>query len=376
MRILFAGGGTGGHFFPIIAIVRELKRIAEENRILDLELYFMGPRDFAEQALRDEEIIPIFISGGKIRRYASVYNIFDIPKTVMAIIKAVWNMFLIMPDVVFSKGGYGALPGVVAAIIFRIPFIIHESDAIPGRVSLFSSRFASRIGIAFIHAEQFFPKEKLALVGVPIRKRILGGSRDDAKESMAIFTLLPVIAFLGASQGAQKINEVVLAALKELTDEFEILHQTGERNFQDTKEEASVILEFAHKERYHPFGFLNEDELRDFYHAADIVVSRASATSLFEIAAWGKPSIIIPLRSSAEDHQVKNAYEYVSAGAGVLIREENLTPHLLIAEIKKVFGDPVHIKKMGVAAQRFARIDSAETIADEIIKLAEHSKKS
>lgn len=374
MRILFAGGGTGGHFFPIIAVVRELKRVAEENRILDLELYFMGPRDFAEQVLRDEEVIPIFISGGKMRSYVSIYNVLDISKTAMAIIKAIWSMFLIMPDVVFSKGGYGSFPGVVAAAIFRIPIIIHESDAIPGKVSLFSARFASRIGIAFVNAEQFFPKDKIAFVGVPIRKRILGGNRDDAKESMAIFSNLPVVAFLGASQGAKKINEVVLAALKELTVEFEVLHQTGENNFQDTQAEAGVILEFAHRERYHPFGFLNEGELRDFYQVADIIISRASATSIFEIAAWGKPSIMIPLRLAARDHQLKNAYEYASAGACILIREENLTPHLLIAEIKKIFGDSAHMKKMREAAQRFARIDSADIIAGEILKLAEHKK--
>jgi len=373
MRILFTGGGTGGHFFPVIAIARELKRIAEEERILDLELFYMGPDDFGEEILKEEMVIPIKVPAGKIRTYASLANLLDVFKTGLGIIYAIWKMFFIMPDVIFSKGGYGALPAVAASIFWRIPLIIHDSDAVPGRVNIFSARFAARIGIAFANAEDYFPKEKTALVGIPIRKRILGGIREEAKESLNIFSSLPVAAFIGASQGAQKINEAVLAVLKELTDEFEIVHQTGAKNYEEVKGEAGVIFENGgHKERYHPFGFFREAELRDFYHAADLIVSRAGASSIYEIAAWGKPSILIPLRIAAQNHQHKNAYEYASYGACVVIEEANLTPHILLAEIKKLLGDPEKMKKMGEAAQRFARIDAAEVIAREVLKMGLH----
>lgn len=372
MRILFTGGGTGGHFFPILAVIRELKQIAEDERILNLKIFYMGPGDFGGDYLRQEGVIMVPIKSGKIRNYFSFQNFLDVFRIVIGIGQAIWNTYLIMPDVVFSKGGYGALPCVIAAVIFRLPLIIHESDAIPGRVNKFSARFAKRIGVAFVSAAIFFPKEKTALVGIPVRKRILGGSLSEAKENFDIFSNLPIIGFSGASQGSEKINDVVLGVLKELTAEFEILHQTGAKNYTNVKGEAGVILEFTNKDRYHPFGFMNETESRDFYLVSDLIVSRAGASSIFETAVWGKPSILIPLKIATQDHQRKNAYEYANTGAATIIEEVNLTPHILFAEINKILGNPELMKKMKEAAQKFSRIDSAELIAREILKMGLH----
>jgi len=374
MRILFTGGGTGGHFFPILAVIRELKRIAAEELILDLELFYAGPDEFGKELLREEEVAVIPGISGKMRRYFSLLNVVDFLKIPLGILQAIVRMFLLMPDVVFSKGGYGALPTVIAAAIFRIPLIIHESDAAPGKVNMFSRRFAAKIGIAFTEAADFFPEEKTAKVGVPVRKRILGATRGSARENLGLISSLPAVGFLGASQGAQKLNDAVLGVLKELTSEFEILHQTGADNLEDVKDEASVILRGFHPERYHLFGFLKENDMRDFYAASDLVLSRAGASSIFEIAAWGKPSILLPLGNAAQDHQRKNAYEYAGAGACIIIEEDNLTPHLLFAEVKKALDDTSLMRKMGEAAQRFSRIDSAEVIAREILSLALHIK--
>lgn len=372
MRILFTGGGTGGHFFPVIAVVRELKRIAEEAQIIDLELFYMGPDDFGKEAIAEEDMFFLHVGTGKMRRYASILNIMDIFKTFFGIMKGIWNMFLVMPDVVFSKGGYGAIPAVAGAIIFRIPLIIHESDSIPGQVNTLSGRFAARIGIAFSATAQFFSKEKTALVGIPIRKRILGGNPAQAKESMSIFSDLPVVGVIGASQGSQKINEALLGVLKDLTEEFEIIHQTGEKNFETVKGEGFVTLEFAHKERYHPVGFLDEQGMREFYAASDIIVSRAGASSIFEIAAWAKPAILVPLLNSAQEHQMKNAYNYAATGAAQIVEESNLTPHILLGEIRKLIHDKDIMRRMGEAAQRFSRIDAAEIIAQEILRIGLH----
>jgi len=372
MRILFTGGGTGGHFFPILAVIRELKRVAEERQILDLELFYMGPDDFGKPALREEGVVTMRVMSGKMRRYKSLLNVSDVFKTGIGIVQAFWSAFLIMPDVIFSKGGYGALPAVVASAIFRIPLLIHESDAIPGKVSMFSRRIASRIAIAFPSAVAFFPKEKTALVGIPIRTRMLGGSRENARENFDISAAVPVLGVIGASQGAAKINETVLGILKELTDAYEVVHQTGEKNYEDVKGEGNVVLEHAHNERYHPFGFFNETQMRDFYAACDLIVSRAGASSIFEIAAAGKPSLLIPLAGSAQEHQRENAYEYAGEGGAVIIEEGNLTPHILYAEIKKLMDDPEKRKRMAAAAKNFARPDSAEIIAKEILKLGVH----
>ena len=375
MRILFTGGGTGGHFFPVIAVARELKRIAEEEQILDLELYYMGPDDFGQEMIAAEEVFFFRVGTGKVRRYASVLNFFDVFKTFFGILKGVWKMFLVMPDVVFSKGGYGAVPAVIGAIIFRIPLIIHESDSIPGSVNRFSARFAARIGIAFSSAAQFFPKDRTAIVGIPIRKRILGGNTPQAKEDLSVFSDLPVIGIIGASQGSQKINDAVLGVLKELTEEFEVLHQTGEKNFEEVKGEGFVTLEFGHKERYHPVGFLDEQLMREFYSASDLIISRAGASSIFEIAAWAKPAILVPLLNSAQEHQIKNAYEYASIGAAEIVEEANLTPHILLGEIKRMIQNKDLLRRMGEAAQRFSRIDAAEIIARELLRLGLHEKK-
>ena len=373
MRILFTGGGSGGHVFPIIAVIRELKQIAEEERILDLELFYMGPEDFGQEQLRAEEVIIVPIMSGKVRRYASIQNFVDFFKVIGGIFQAMWNMFLITPDVIFSKGGHGAFPAVVAAAILRIPLVIHESDAVPGKVNKFAGHFAKRIGVAFTGAASFFPEKKVALVGIPIRKRILGGNRDIARENLQIFGNLPIIGVIGGSQGAGRINDATLGVLKELTEHYEVVHQTGTANFHDVEQEATVILEFGHKERYHAFGFLDESGLRDFYEVSDLIISRASS-SIFEIAAWGKPSILIPLQNAAQDHQRKNAYEYAAAGACIVIEEPNLSPHVLFAEIKKVLDNPELLTKMRAAAQKFSRIDAAELIAREILKIGLHQK--
>jgi UDP-N-acetylglucosamine--N-acetylmuramyl-(pentapeptide) pyrophosphoryl-undecaprenol N-acetylglucosamine transferase len=255
----------------------------------------------------------------------------------------------------------------------RIPLVIHESDAVPGRVNKFAGHFAKRIGVAFTGAASFFPEKKVALVGIPIRKRILGGNREIARDNLQMMGDLPIIGIIGGSQGAERLNNATLGVLKELTEHYEIIHQTGAKNFQDVRQEASVILEFGHKELYHPYGFLDEAGMRDFYVVSDLIISRGSSL-IFEIAAWGKPSILVPLYNSAQDHQRKNAYEYAAAGACIVIEEPNLSPHVLFAEIKKVLDNPDLMQKMRAAAQKFSRIDAAELIAREILKIGLHEK--
>src|SRR3989344_941172 len=372
MRILFAGGGTGGHFFPILALVRELKRVAEEERILDLELFYMSPDEFGYDLIEREVATAIKITTGKWRRYFSIKNFLDIFRTAFGVWEALWNFFLVVPDVVFAKGGYGSLPAVVASVLFRIPLIIHESDAVPGAVNRFAARWAKRVAISFVGAEAFFPAHKTALVGIPVRKMILGGRKEDARADMNVFSNLPAVGFIGGSQGAEKINTGVLAALPELTEAFEIIHQTGEKNEDAVKKEADIILERGHKERYHPVPFFDETGTRTFYSASDLIVSRAGATTTYEIATWAKPAILIPLRSAAQDHQKKNAYEYAAGGAARVLEEENLTPHLLFAEIRKLMADPERLRAMSAAAQKFSRIDAGETLSREILKLGVH----
>ncbi len=374
MRVLFTGGGTGGHFFPIIAVVRELRRIAEEERILDLEFYYAGPDDFGEEDLEKEDIFPIRIVSGKRRRYASWQNFFDLFKIGIGILQAFWKLFVVLPDVIFSKGGYGSIPILFVARIYQIPIIIHESDAVPGAVNAWAAKFAKRIAVSFAASAKYFPDHKIALTGNPIRKKLIGGNRKDAKDNLGIVSdTLPVIFFIGGSLGAQKINEAVIEKLPEYIARCEVLHQTGRNNFDDTTLQAHAILEnIENKDRYHPIAFFDERTLHDTYAACDLVIARAGAGLIFEIASVGKPSILIPLKNSAQNHQRENAYAYAKNGAALVIEEDNLTPYLLFTEVTTLLQNKKMLGEMAQAAEKFSRLDAAEVIAREIIKLGLH----
>ncbi len=371
MRILFTGGGSGGHFFPIIAIVRAIKDVAEEERILDTQFFYIGPETEGEDSLEKEGVVVSHISAGKIRKHATLYNIMDFFKMATGVLRAFWKLFILMPDVVFSKGGYGSFPTLFVSRIYRLPVIIHESDIIPGRVNQWSAKFASKIAVAFERTAEYFPKDKTAVTGNPVRKRLLGGNLNEAKEEFKAFSGKPVILVLGGSQGSQILNNTVLSILKEFLYKYEVIHQAGTKNFEDAMLQAKVILNNKFDD-YHLYPFLNEGEMRNSFLLADIVVSRAGAGAIFEIAAWGKPAILVPLKNAAQDHQRENAYEYGRAGAAVIIEEANLTPHLLLHEIDTILADKGRMEKMRAAAQRFARIDGTEVIAREILKLGLH----
>ncbi|MFY9461644.1 MAG: undecaprenyldiphospho-muramoylpentapeptide beta-N-acetylglucosaminyltransferase [Candidatus Sungiibacteriota bacterium] len=371
MRILFTGGGTGGHFFPIVAITREIKDIAEVERILDTQFFYIGPKFPGEEVLEKEGVVISHITAGKIRRYASFENFSDIFKIGYGLLRAFWKLFILMPDVVFSKGGYGSFPVLFVARVYRLPVIIHESDIVPGRVNAWASKFAKRIAVSFVKTAELFPKEKVAVTGNPVRKRILGGNVGEAREEFKAFTEKPVVFIIGGSQGSQILNDTTLGILKDLVRRYEVIHQAGAKNHEDVLLQARLILEGKMGD-YHVYPFLDEGQLRNAYLLANVVVSRAGAGAIFETAAWGKPSILVPLKDAAQDHQRENAYEYGRAGAAIVIEEANLTPQILLHEIDSVIGDKERLKKMSEAAQRFARLDGTEVIAREILKLGLH----
>ncbi|MEK7085009.1 MAG: UDP-N-acetylglucosamine--N-acetylmuramyl-(pentapeptide) pyrophosphoryl-undecaprenol N-acetylglucosamine transferase [Patescibacteria group bacterium] len=376
MKILLTGGGTGGHFYPLIAVARALKNRAEAERIVEMNLIFASPSPFDETMLREEGITFIKTPAGKIRRYFSLLNILDPFKTVWGIVKAMFAIYLNFPDVVFSKGGHGSVPALVAARVFGIPVLIHESDVVPGKVSAWSAKFARRIAVAFPQAAKYFPAEKVAYTGNPVRREVIGGSEEEAAQ---IFNLEPglktTILVLGGSQGAAPINDTFLDILPELVKTAQVIHQAGVKNLKETEGRAEVVLANSEfKRRYHPVAFLDEGALRNASKAATLVVARASAGFLFELALWGRPAILIPLPHAAQDHQRENAYAYARAGAAVVLEEQNVTPHILLAEIQKVLANPDAMANMSKSAQLFAKADAAEKIADEIIQLAlEHS---
>ena len=373
MRVVLLGGGTGGHFYPLIAVARALRDIAEEEHIISMELIFIGENPFDVEALQEENIRYEHIPAGKARRYFSARNFSDVFRTARGVFHAFLKFTLKPPDVVFSKGGYDAFPTLWAARIYRIPIVIHESDAVPGLVNKWSSKFARRIGVAFPETMHYFPPEKTALVGNPIRRGIIGGSEDEAFDIFGLESGVPVVLVLGGSQGAQKINEVILTALPELVERVQVIHSTGQIHYEGVKGEAEVVLaSSAHKKRYHPYPLLQISQLRNAAFVADVVISRSGAGSIFEIAAWQVPAILIPIANSAQDHARENAYNYARTGAAEVVEEENLTPHLLQSEIMHIIEDTERRTEMKQAAGSFAKLDAAQKIANELIRLGIH----
>ncbi|MAG12594.1 hypothetical protein CL630_02155 [bacterium] len=371
MRIVLTGGGTAGHFYPLIAIAEELHRIAEEEKLLKPELFYVSVSPYDKKALFENDITFKKILSGKMRRYISIFSIFDILKLAIGIPLSLWKIFRIYPDVIVSKGGYASFPVVFAGRLLRIPLVIHESDAVPGRTNIWSAQFARRVAVSWDEAAQFFPKEKTAVVGQPVRHALLHPISEGAHEYLKLEEGVPLILVLGGSQGAARINTTILDALPQLTERYQVIHQTGMAHLANARQMASVILssQDKHTSRYKPFGYLNDLALRMSAGVATIVISRAGST-IFEIAAWGIPSIIVPITASNGDHQRKNAFSYARRGAAIIMEEKNLTPNLLLSEIKRVMENGALQKEMKTAAQSFFKQGAAAKIAREAIKIA------
>jgi UDP-N-acetylglucosamine--N-acetylmuramyl-(pentapeptide) pyrophosphoryl-undecaprenol N-acetylglucosamine transferase len=376
MKILFTGGGTGGHFYPIIAVAEAIAELVKEKKILPPELFYMAPTPYNARALFENDIQYISVPAGKWRRYFSLLNISDIFKTIYGCLRALLKVYSIYPDVIFGKGGYASFPILLAGKILNIPVIIHESDSKPGKVNKWAGKFAKRIALSYPDAIQYFEhKDRVAYTGNPIRSGIIQPLINGAREFLNLEEITPTVLILGGSQGSQNINDAIIGGLPELLNNYQIIHQTGKANLEEIKSTITVILkDHPYAYRYHPFDYLNDLALRMSAGIADVVVSRAGST-IFEIAAWAVPSIIIPLPSSISHDQTHNAFAYGKTGAASVIEENNLSTHILIEEIGRITGTPEISNIMRTKAKEFARLDSAKIIAKAILDIAlEHEK--
>ncbi|MBN2093938.1 MAG: UDP-N-acetylglucosamine--N-acetylmuramyl-(pentapeptide) pyrophosphoryl-undecaprenol N-acetylglucosamine transferase [Candidatus Zambryskibacteria bacterium] len=377
MKIIFTGGGTGGHFYPIIAIAESIQKIAREKKLIAPEMYFFAPNPYDQGILYDHNIKYKKVTAGKMRRYFSLLNVTDFFKTIWGVLNALFDVFNIYPDVVFSKGGYGSFPAVMAARILRIPIFIHESDSVPGRTNKWAGKFAERIAISFKEAASNFPEEKLAFTGQPILEEKLESITENSLEFFGFDKSFPTLFIMGGSQGAEIINNIVLDTLPELVKTFQIIHQTGPANFEVVRQSAdAILLENPDRSRYKPLGYLNNLEMRMAAGAANLIVSRGGST-IFEIASWGMPSIIIPISDSNGDHQTKNAFIYAKSEACSVLKESNLKPNIFLAEIRKIMENQDLREKMVAGAKKFFKPGGADQIARELFSIVlSHEKLS
>ncbi len=367
MKILFTGGGSGGHFYPIIAVAEKLNKMLEREQIANVELYYMSTEPYDERLLSDNKLSFKQVTAGKVRAYFSVQNFFDLFKTAWGVFKAFFQLFFLYPDVIFGKGGFPSFPVLFAARFFRIPVIIHESDSVPGRVNAWAGKFAQKVAISYAEAVQFFPAGKTALTGNPIREAVLRPSGKDAFKSLGIEPNIPVLLVLGGSQGAQKINGQMETLSPRLVEKYQVIHQTGEANMAEVQTTVAGLLGGnPNASRYHIYGYLDSETMKLAAEVATVIVSRAGS-AIFEIAAWGVPAILIPIANHIGDHQRKNAFAYARAGGAMVIEEANLGPNILMSEIDGLVNDAPRRAVMKEKALAFARTDAAEKIAEQLV---------
>ncbi len=375
MRIVLTGSGSGGHFYPLIAVAEALNAYAERERMIPPELYLLGPDAYDSGSLFAQRIQHIFVPAGKVRRYFSVRNGIDAFKTMAGVWVAFFKLLALYPDAVLTKGSYTSMPVVIAAWLLRIPIVVHESDVRPGRANKLAARFARIVAVSYEESLKLFPPEKTIRTGIPVRARLLEPASTLAESGLALSAERPFILVLGGSQGAERVNDLIITALDQILPEYSVLHQTGDTQVRVVEESArALVKQQQFLDRYQVRGFLGVEELHAALAHAALVISRAGSGSIYEIALHGKPSILIPIPQDISHDQRINAYEYARTGAATVMEERNLTPHLLAAEITRIMGDRERIVEMSRAAEQFAPRDAAQKIATLLVDIArEHS---
>jgi UDP-N-acetylglucosamine--N-acetylmuramyl-(pentapeptide) pyrophosphoryl-undecaprenol N-acetylglucosamine transferase len=321
-RIVFTGGGTAGHVTPNLALINYFLKEG-------FAVSYIGSKHGIEKKIISAIDIPFYsVQSGKLRRYFSLQNFFDLFRIVIGIVQAFILFLRLKPSVVFSKGGFVAFPVVVGAWLNRIPVVAHESDLSPGLANKLSYPFVKKICLTFEAGEKYFKNQhKIEVTGTPIRNELFEGDRIKGLEYCGFAKDKPCILVIGGSLGANSINRVIRDGLYKLTKSFQVIHICGVGKIDAALSEVPGYCQFDYV----------TDELPHFFAAADIVISRAGANSVYELLALGKKHILIPLPThSSRGDQVENAQYYEELGASVVIKDEALNVKTLLATIDNV----------------------------------------
>jgi len=368
MRILITGGGSGGHSYPLVAVSQQILQLSQQNNLMT-EIYYLGAINFSQDLLDQLGIKSHFIFSIKLRRYFSFRTIWDLIKLPFGLLQILFWLYLLMPDVIFSKGGPGSFLVVLGAWLYRIPVVIHESDSVSGLNNRLSGRIARTVFIAFDKAKQFFDPKKTFLVGNPLRAGIFNINTRLIEEFFKTNSSQPILLVIGGSQGAQFINEKIISILPQLTQKYQVIHVCGLAHYQKYQAVISQ-LKTINQSNYHLYNLLNEEQMFAAYALANLVLARSGAGAIFELAYLAKPSILIPLPDAAGDHQKINAYDYIQNGAGIVLEQPNLTEHVLLQRISALMDSPERLSLMAQAARNFAKPDAAVQIAQAVLQYA------
>ena len=356
MRVLIAGGGTGGHLFPGIALAEEVTTRNAKNQVS-----FVGTERGLEVRVVPQAGFPLELISARGLKGMGVGRLL---RGLFALPVSFFQSWSILrryrPDVVVGVGGYASGPVVLAAWLQRVPTVVQEQNALPGLTNKVLGRVVRVVFIAFDEARRFFPSRKVQLIGNPIRRKLMDNYLRSTVRHEG-FTLL----VFGGSQGAKGINDRMIAALEELgdlKDSLHILHQTGKKDVE------------AVRAAYQAKGFNAEvvefiDDMSAAYARADLVVCRAGATTLAELTVCKKASLLIPFPHAADNHQAVNAQAMVQSGAALMFTEAELTGPILAAQIRTLHAHPEQLRKMEKAAALLGRPEAAKEMADVCVQL-------
>ena len=361
LKVVISGGGTGGHIFPAIAIADALKR-----RFPEADILFIGAKGRMEMERFPKAGYPIkglWISGMTKDLKSLILPV----KLIDSINRAIAILKRFKPDVVIGVGGFASGPTLMAANYLSIPTVIQEQNSYPGKTNRNVGKKAKAICVAYDHLDQWFPAEKIHFTGNPLRANIaLNGTREEAAEYFQLDANRPVALLVGGSQGALGINKGISAQLAAFKgNDLQLIWQTGKTYYDKAISEVEAL---GLEAQVRPTVFIDRMDLA--YGLADVVISRAGAMSISELALVQKPVIFVPLPTAAEDHQTKNALQLVEAGAALMVRNAE-TEQELVPTLFKLKDDPDLQGTLSSNIGKFARPNAADDIVDQIIKAIE-----
>jgi UDP-N-acetylglucosamine--N-acetylmuramyl-(pentapeptide) pyrophosphoryl-undecaprenol N-acetylglucosamine transferase len=379
LKIIVTGGGTGGHVSPAVAVITRLRERASQEA-WPLELLYIGSVAGVERRTMLEMGVPyVAIQTGKLRRYLSPQTpidlLFRLPLGGVQALRAVRRF---RPDAIFSTGGYVCVPTVAAGRLMAVPSLTHEQTALVGLANRVAGRFATRIAVSYPQSARYFPPGKTIITGNPMRPSILNGDGRHAAALLGFDPTVPTLYVTGGAQGSHAINMAVHAALPRLLECCQVVHQCGQgpdgsgadlRMLEQAREELPAELQA----RYRVQAYVG-DELGDIYALVSLVVGRAGAGTVNELANLGKPSILVPLPGAAGGEQEANARALEKEGGAITLLESDLTPDSLVEMVCSLIRDEERLAGMRAGASRLSTAGAADKIVDELLRLAGRDK--
>jgi len=361
--IVFTGGGSGGHIFPGLAVVDELRSKSKINIV-----WIGSSKGIDRELVESHGTSFVGIPSGKLRRYFDIHNFIDIFCILAGFFKSILILLKLKPALVFSKGGFVSVPPCLAARILRIPVITHECDFSPGLATRINAGSASDIFVSYESTTNMFPEKfrnNVTVTGNPVRPTFYSADPKRGRDFLGCAGDDSSILFVqGGSLGARQINELVSQCIDELCARYIVVHQTGQQNVDQMIHSANPLV----RTRYKPYAFI-KSEMPDVLAASALVIARSGANTVWECAAAGKPMILIPLdKGSSRGDQIENAQYFVSAGAAIMLTGDDATPQRLAETVRRISENNSVLSDMTANSSALGTVNPAVLIASLLIE--------